>query len=288
MRFSFIGRHRSEHSVALLCRVLRVSRSGFYAWRTRPESRRSKQKRRLLAAIREIHADVDQLYGSPRMHRELLEAGHRCGRHRVARLMRKAGLHARRKPRRRPRTTDSVHALPVAPNVLERQFSIELPDRAWVGDITYIPTQEGWLYLAVLLDLCSRRVVGWAMDRRIDRQLAMRALAMARGHRQPDPGLVHHTDRGSQYASSDYQVELERAAFRCSMSRKGDCYDNAVAESFFATLKKELVHHHNWRSRAEAMTAIFRYIEVFYNRQRKHSTLGYRSPVDYERLMKSA
>lgn len=272
----------------MLCRLLRVSRSGFYAWFSRPESSRSVENRKLLEAIREIHEDVDESYGAPRMHRELLEAGHVCGRHRVARIMRKAGLRARRKPRRRPRTTDSKHALPVAPNVLAQDFSIELRDRVWAGDITYIPTHEGWLYLAVLLDLCSRRVVGWAMDRRIDRSLTLRALAMACSNRRPKPGLVHHTDRGSQYAATDYQIELERGSFLCSMSRKGNCYDNAVAESFFATLKKELVQHHDWATRAEAMTAIFQYIEVFYNRRRKHSTLGYRSPVDYERLMNVA
>jgi transposase InsO family protein len=222
------------------------------------------------------------------MLRELRAEGHRCGRHRVARIMRAAGLRARRRPRRRPRTTDSRHALPVAPNVLAQDFQVETPDRVWVGDITYVPTGEGWLYLAVLLDLCSRRVVGWALDRTIDRSLTLRALAMALQRRRPGSELLHHTDRGSQYAATDYQLELEAARIRCSMSRKGNCYDNAVAESFFATLKKEHVHHRRWRTRDEARSDLFEYIEGFYNHRRRHSALGYRSPVEYEEMLKSA
>jgi putative transposase len=280
--------YRKEMGVTRLSRVLSVSRSGFYAWRRRPEGVRSRERRELLGAIRKIHEEVDQVYGAPRMVRELRADGHRCARHRVARIMRSAGLRARRRLGRRPRTTDSKHALPVAPNVLSQKFTVEVPDRVWVGDITYLRTGEGWLYLAVLLDLYSRRVVGWALDRNIDRSLALRALTMALDRRRPDPALLHHTDRGSQYASTDYQLELEEAGLRCSMSRKGNCYDNAVAESFFATLKKELAHHRRWRTRDEATPAIFEYIEGFYNRRRRHSALGYRSPVEYEEAMRTA
>jgi transposase InsO family protein len=280
--------HRKEVSVARLGRVLGVSRSGFYAFRRRPEGVRSRERRALLGVIRRIHEEVDQVYGAPRMLQELRAEGHRCGRHRVARIMRAAGLRARRRPRRRPRTTDSRHALPVAPNVLAQDFQVETPDRVWVGDITYVPTGEGWLYLAVLLDLCSRRVVGWALDRTIDRSLTLRALAMALQRRRPGSELLHHTDRGSQYAATDYQLELEAARIRCSMSRKGNCYDNAVAESFFATLKKEHVHHRRWRTRDEARSDLFEYIEGFYNHRRRHSALGYRSPVEYEEMLKSA
>jgi len=279
---------RKDFSVARLGRVLGVSRSGFYAWKRRPEGVRSRERKALLAAIERIHEDVDQVYGAPRMHRELRADGHRCGRHRVARIMRAAGLRARRRLRRRPRTTDSRHALPVAPNVLAQDFRVEAPDRVWVGDITYVPTSEGWLYLAVLLDLCSRRVVGWSIDRAIDRSLTLRALAMAMDRRKPDASLLHHTDRGSQYAATDYQLELEAAGFRCSMSRKGNCYDNAVAESFFASLKKERVHHRRWRTREDARSDLFEYIEGFYNRRRRHSALGYRSPMEYEEALESA
>jgi transposase InsO family protein len=280
--------YRKEVSVARLGRVLGVSRSGFYAWRRRPEGVRSRERKELLGVIRRIHEEVDQVYGAPRMARELHAEGLRCGRHRVARIMRAAGLRARRKPRRRPRTTDSRHALPVAPNVLAQEFQVERPDRVWVGDITYVPTGEGWLYLAVLLDLCSRRVVGWAIDRTIDRSLTLRALTMALERRKPGSELLHHTDRGSQYAATDYQLELEAARIRCSMSRKANCYDNAVAESFFATLKKERVHHRRWRTRDEARSDLFEYIEGFYNLRRRHSALGYRSPVEYEEAMKTA
>jgi transposase InsO family protein len=202
--------------------------------------------------------------------------------------MRAAGLRARRRPRRRPRTTDSGHALPVSPNVLAQRFTAALPNRVWVGDITYVPTGEGWLYLAVLVDLYSRRVVGWALDRVIDRSLVLRALAMALDRRKPASKLLHHTDRGSQYASTDYQLELEAAGLRCSMSRRGNCYDNAVAESFFATLKKERVHHRRWRTREQAQSDLFEYIEGFYNLRRRHSALGYRSPVEYEEAMRVA
>lgn len=286
MKFGFVRAHRCEFNVTRLCGTLQISRSGFYASRRRLESRRSRDRRVLLESIRRIHDEVDQVYGAPRVHRELRERGLPFGRHRVARLMRAEGLRARRRRRRRPRTTDSRHALPVAPNVLEQKFVAQKPNSVWLGDITYIGTGEGWLYLAVLLDLFSRRVVGWAMDRVIDRRLTLRALRMALAQRIPSPGLLHHTDRGSQYASTDYQIELERSGMLCSMSRKGNCYDNAVAESFFATLKTELVNHRRWTTREEAQAELFEYIEAFYNRRRRHSALGYRSPVEYENVMK--
>lgn len=274
--------HRTEHRVGRLCRALRISRSGFYASARRPQSRRQREDRLLVEAIRRIHEDVDQVYGAPRMHRELVEEGYRCGRHRVARLMHQEGIRARRKRRRHPRTTVTDHALPVAPNVLARRFDSDEPNRVWVGDITYLWTWEGWLFLAVLLDMFSRRVVGWAMDERIDRVVTLRALEMALSQRRPHRGLVHHTDRGCQYASTDYQIELERHGITCSMSRKGNCYDNAVSESFFASLKRELAQHRRWVSRHQARADVFHYIEAFYNRRRRHSALGYRSPVAFE------
>ena len=285
MRFRFIAQARHP-GVRRLCQALAVSRSGYYAWRRRPQSRRAHERERLLAEIRSLHAESDQAYGAPRIHQELCAAGQRTGRHRIARLMRAAGLRARRRRRRFPRTTDSRHALPVAPNVLGQRFRVEGPNQVWAGDITYLPTDEGWLYLAVLLDLFSRRVVGWAMDRGLTRALTLQALRMALLLRRPAAGLVHHSDRGSQYAATDYQLVLERVGFVCSMSRTGNCYDNAVVESFFSTLKTELAQHRRWRTRAQARSDVFAWIEGFYNRRRRHSTLGYHSPVDYENLMR--
>lgn len=288
MKYAFCQSQRGDHDVVLMCRVLEVSRSGYYAWRGRAESARRKHRRGVLGAIRRIHGEVDQVYGAPRMHRELREQGITCGRHLVARVMREAGLKAKRRHLRHPRTTNSNHTLPVAPNILEQRFVTDQPNRVWIGDITYVGTGEGWLYLAVLVDLFSRRVVGWSMDRAIDRWLTLGALGMALKRRRPRQGLVHHTDRGSQYASTDYQIELERAGIVCSMSRKGNCYDNAVAESFFATLKTELVRWRRWSTRQEAQTELFEYIEGFYNQRRRHSALGYRSPASFEAIMSTS
>ena len=266
-----------------MCSMLGVSRSGYYAWLGRPQSERSKTDQDLRSRIRAIHEGSGKTYGAPRIVEELRDDGIRCGTKRVARLMRDEGLRAHWKKRFRV-TTGSAHRMPTSANVLEQCFEAEQPNTRWVGDITYIPTFEGWLYLAVLIDLHSRRVVGWATSSSLSKQLAIDALQMALGQRQAPQGLVHHTDRGSQYASNDYQRLLERHGFTGSMSRKGNCYDNAVAESFFATLKKELVHRERFRTRAMARVRLFDYIEMFYNPKRRHSTLGGRSPAQFERL----
>lgn len=267
-----------------MCRVLGVSRSGFYAAQRRSPSQRDQADPCLRVEIGAIYRRRRHTYGSPHVHAELRAQGIRCGRKRVERLMRADALQA--KPRRRTRhTTNSKHAHPVAANVLDRQFAVtEIAglDRVWAGDITYVPTREGWLYVAVLLDLASRRVVGWAMQPTLDQSLTQQALQMALRHRHPSPGLLHHSDRGVQYAATDYQALLTLYGLRPSMSRKGDCYDNAVAESFFATLEWDLIDGADWHTRTQARAAIFEYIEVWYNRQRRHSALGYVSPVAYE------
>jgi len=271
-----------------MCRQLGVSRSGYYAWHGGDESARTRADRKLVFEMQLIHREFRQVYGSPRMHRELCARGSACGVNRVARLMREHGLCARQRRKRRPRTTDSRHTLPVAPNVLDRRFSVAQPDRAWVADITYIPTKEGWLYLAAILDLHSRRVVGWSAGDDLSSQLPLRALQIALDTRRPARGLIHHSDRGVQYASGDYQAVLARTGLQCSMSRKGDCYDNAVMESFFGTLKTEQVHHQIYRTRRQAISDLFWYIEIFYNRKRRHSFLDYRTPAEFENERKRA
>jgi len=281
MRFAFIRRHTVEFPVDVMCAVLEVSTSGYYAWLHRPESLRSRDDRRLLLEIRAIHRQSRRRYGSPRLHRELRQRGYACGRHRVARLMRQDGLKGTYRRKFRV-TTDSKHRWPVAANRLQRQFKVSRPDTVWAGDITYIRTREGWLYLAVLLDLCSRRVVGWAMSSRLNRRLPQAALEMAIGRRRPVAPILHHSDRGSQYASKDYRQALSDAGFVVSMSRRGDCYDDAPVESFFATLKKELVAGGVFYSRSQAYREIVDYIEGFYNSWRLHSALGYLSPATFE------
>jgi putative transposase len=281
VKFEFIEAEKARWSIAFMCKRLGVSKSGFYAWRRRPPSPRSIEDERLLAEIRVVHVESRGRYGSPRVHRELAAKSIHASKHRVARLMRENGLRGRRRRRFR-HTTDSNHALPVAPNTLARTFTADAPNKVWVTDITYIPTHEGWLYLAAILDLYSRRVVGWSMSDRITRQLTLDALSMGLQARTPPAGLLHHSDRGSQYASADYRAALAAAGIECSMSRKGDCWDNAVAESFFGTLKTELVHEANWTTRAEARSAVFEYLEVFYNRRRIHSSIGYVSPEEFE------
>ncbi len=281
MRFAFIRQHAGECPVAWICQVLEVSLSGYYAWLGRPESRRSRDDRRLLIEIPTIHRQSRRTYGSPRMHRELRGRRYRCGRHRVARLMRQDGLEGTYRRRFRV-TTDSQHKWPVAPNRLERRFEVATPDTVWASDITYIRTREGWLYLAVLLDLCSRRIVGWATSSRLTRRLPLAALEMAIGRRRPTAAVLHHSDRGSQYASEEYRDALSEAGFQVSMSRRGDCYDNAPAESFFATLKKELVAGEVFYSRRQAHREIVDYIESFYNCWRRHSSIGYLSPAAFE------
>ena len=281
MRFVFIATEKAWAPVTTLCRVLEVSRSGFYAWEDRDPSKRSMDDDKLCVEIVAIHKASRGTYGSPRVHAELQALGIAVSRKRVARLMRTLGLESPRKKRFKA-TTDSKHDMPVADNVLDRHFEVEAPDLAWVTDITYVWTDEGWLYLAAILDLFSRRVVGFAMSDRIDRALVLQALKLAAGRRVPDAGLTHHSDRGSQYASSDYRQALADLDIVCSMSRKGNCWDNAVAESFFATLKTELVYRRRFVTRVEAREAIFDFIETFYNSHRRHSTLGYLSPMEFE------
>jgi len=265
-----------------MCQTLEVGRKGFYAWLNRPESPRRQENRRLLVEIKAVHQKSRKTYGSPRVHAELRANGYVCGRHRVARLMRHHGIVSKHKRKFRA-TTNSVHSYPIAGNKLQRRFDVSKPGQCWVSDITYIPTREGWLYLAVTLDLFHRKVIGWAMDRWIGRQLAIDALNMAIRNGCLESGLIHHSDRGVQYASNEFQALLKTHAIQCSMSRKGDCWDNAVAESFFHTLKVELIQGNFYDTRQQAKADIFDYIEIFYNRQRRHSYLGYLSPVDFEK-----
>lgn len=283
MTFAFIDGQREQFPVQRLCQVLGVSASGYYAWRGRPRSARQRADEALVSQIRTIHDRSRQTYGSPRVHADLQAAGVRCGQKRVARLMRQAQLRAVSKPQRR-RTTDSRHTYPLAPNLLAGDFSAERPDQTWLSDITYVRTQEGWLYLAVVLDLYSRQVVGWALSASLSARLTLAALRMALTSRRPAPGLLHHSDQGRQYACTAYQKLLKTYRARPSMSRRGVWYDNAPVESFFARLKTELVHRRRYRTRAQARQDIFAYIEGFYNRHRRHSSLGYLSPADFEQL----
>ena len=264
-----------------MCAVLQVSRSGYYAWRRRPDSRRAPANRTLVERMRQLHAQTKERYGAVKLWRALSALGVACGRHRVARLRRLHGVVARRV--RRFRTVLEQHQFaPPAPNRLQQVFVASAPNRIWAGDLTAIATRAGWLYLAVLLDLYSRRVIGWAMSATPDKQVAVRALRMAVERRQPPPGLIHHTDQGALYTSVAYQRLVEQTGLVASMSRKGNCYDNAVVESFFSTLKNELVHERDYHTRDDARAEVFEFIEVFYNRQRLHQTLGYVSPVQFE------
>ena len=290
MKYAAIEVHRAQFSVRLMCRVLGISRAGFYASGKRAASARAKRDEELCIQIRAVHQQSRRTYGSPRVHAELHAQGERCGRKRVARLMRQEGLRVKGRRRFRPTTTDSRHPHPVAANVLARRFGvteIEARNRVWASDITYVPTREGWLYLAVILDLASRRVVGWSMGRTLEASLAMAALQMALHARGASSGLVHHSDRGVQYAALDYQRLLARHQIVPSMSRRANCYDNAVVESFFATLEWELIDRSDWHTRAEARLAIFEYIECWYNPKRRHSSLGYLSPAEYEQQLLS-
>jgi putative transposase len=282
VKFAFIRDHQEQFPVEIQCAVLEVSRSGFYAWMTRPECPRAKRRDELVAKIRALHADSRETYGSPRVFQALKASGVACCENTVAKLMKAKSLRAKA---RRPfvvKTTYSKHDLPVARNVLNREFYPDRADAVWTADITYIPTVEGWLYLAVVIDLFSRRVVGWATADHLKTELITAALRMALRHRRPTGELLHHSDRGVQYASESYQSLLAEHGIEPSMSRKGNCYDNAVTESFFGTMKRELTHHERYATREEAHQSLFEYIEVFYNRRRLHSTLGYRSPAEYE------
>ncbi len=287
MKFRFISEHVETFTVGRMCKLLNVSRSGFYAWKKRPESRRSRENRVLENRIRLSHANSHGIYGAPRIHQDLNDDGVRCEKNRVARIMRNAGIRSRTRKKFKA-TTNSRHNLPVAQNLLDRDFNAKAPDTAWVGDITYIWTDEGWLYLAVLLDLYNREVLDWSAASRMTRQLAIDALEMALGKRQPEQGLLHHTDRGSQYASADYQKILKERGMICGMSRKGNCHDNAVAESFFGRLKMEWVYHERYHSRSEAIQSLFYYIEVLYNRKRRHSSIYYAIPQEYEGFLLAA
>ena len=268
MRFSFIEAHRPMWPLRRMCQMLRVSKAGYFAWRYRPESPRDGENRSLTTRISVIHAESRRTYGSPRVHQELRAQGTTIGLKRVARLMRESGVRVKPKARYVV-TTDSDHDQPVAPNLLEQDFTATAPDRRWVTDITYVPTGEGWLYVATIIDLFSRRAVGWAMQERMDRSLVLAALEMAVSQRHPQPGLLHHSDRGSQYASEDYRKALSRNGMVASMSRRGCCYDNAAIESFWNTLKSDLIHRRHYQTRDEARREIFEYIEVFYNRIRR-------------------
>jgi transposase InsO family protein len=281
MKYRFVEKNQKRHAVSRMCCLLGISRSGYYAWKRHKPSQREQDNQALIEHIRRIHKLSRKAYGSLRVHQSLKKQGIDCNRKRVARLMRQNDLRGQRK-NRTVRTTDSRHEYPVAENVLQREFTAEKPNQKWVADITYVPTQEGWLYLSGVLDLYSRKVVGWAMSNLIDTDLVEQALRMALFQRQPGQGLLHHSDRGSQYASHRIQALLADQKIQVSMSRKGNCWDNAVMESFWGTLKNEWVHHQHYKTRQEAKTDIFAYIEGFYNTVRLHSTLGYLSPAEFE------
>lgn len=282
MRYQFVQQHSGQFPVRALCRMMKITRSGYYAWKGRKPSQRQQDNERLLSRIHAFFERSQGTYGSLRILRDLREEGFCCGKHRVAKLMRQAGLRAVAAPRFRI-TTDSKHVLPVADNLLNQDFDAPEANVKWASDITYLWTREGWLYLAVVLDLFSRRVVGWSMQARLDRSLVLNALQAALCQRRPEAGLLHHSDRGSQYASSEFQQVLCQRGISCSMSRKGNCWDNAPVESFFGTLKQELVNRCRFPTRERARQEVFEYIEVWYNRQRRHSSLGYVSPEEFER-----
>ena len=281
MKYWFVSQHCSTHGVKKMCRNIGASRSGYYQWKKQPQSRRQKENEKILMEIKESHKNSRRAYGSPRIVEDLKAKGMKCSENRVARLMKIHGIVGKAKKRFKA-TTNSNHALPVAENLLNQNFTAEKPNTVWLSDITYVPTLEGWLYLVVILDLFSRQVVGWAMSDRLTSGFVVKALYQAIGRRHPGSGCIFHSDRGIQYASTDCRDVLMAYGFIQSMSRKGNCYDNAVAESFFHTLKTELVYDYRYETRAEARQSIFEYIEMFYNRKRRHSALGYRSPISFE------
>ncbi len=283
MRYRFIRQHHTVWPVTVQCDVLDVSRSSYYAWRKRLPSAQARRREELTARIRSIHAVKHQdAYGAPRVQRELEKQGYACNRKTVAKCMKAAGIQAKTVKKFRVSTTDSKHPHPIAKNIVDRDFAPTRKNRTWVADITSIRTEESWLYLAAVEDLFSRKIVGWSMSDRIDSRLVVDALEMAIQRELPGEGLIAHSDRGVQYASEHYQTLLKKHDITCSMSRKGNCWDNAPMESFFATLKKELVHHEHYQTRDDARRSLFDYIEIFYNRVRRHSTLGYLSPAEFE------
>jgi len=282
MKYRFMEEHRKTHSVEMMAKMLKVTRSGYYAWKSRDMSVRERMDEELLKQISEIQKIVKYRYGSPRATEELIRRGYRVGRNRIARLMRENNLGRRPKKRFRS-TTDSDHSLKIAENLLNREFDVSNPNKAWVSDITYLLTAEGWMYLCVVMDLYSRKIIGWAMSNRMKTDLVIQAVMMALPTRKPPDGMIFHSDRGSQYCSHRFQRLLKRNKIRQSMSRKGNCWDNAPAESFFKTLKQELHGYRAFKTRREARADVFEYIEVFYNRVRLHSTLGYLTPDEYDR-----
>jgi putative transposase len=282
LRFSFIDIEKKAFPLFLLCKVMQVSRSGYYHWKKRGTSAREKERSQLIPRVRSIHQDSKATYGSRRMAQELNALGFHCGKHKAGTLMKLAGVAAKQRKKFKA-TTDSKHTFPVAPNLLNRRFSVTTPNCVWVGDITYIWTSEGWLYLAVVIDLYSRRIVGWSMNKCITRRLVMDAFTMAIWRRKPSSGLIFHSDRGSQYCSHDFQKLLKKHGILTSMSRKGNCWDNAVAESFFGSLKVEQVFGVRYPSRSSARQDIIEYIEMFYNSKRRHSSLGYMNPMEFEK-----
>jgi putative transposase len=282
MIFSFIQEHQKVWPIRLMCDTLEVSTAGFYAWRSRPTSEQQQRRDAILKEIGTIHAEFKQRYGSPRIHAELKARGIPCCVNTVARLMQNNDIQAKTR-RKFKQTTDSNHSMPVAENILDRQFDAQAPNERWVADITYVPTREGWLYLATVEDLYSRMIVGWSMNDTMTSRLVVDALEMAVQRRLPGDGLLAHSDRGSQYASDHYQRLMARHGIECSMSGVGQCWDNAPMESFYATIKKELIHHEDYQTRQEARASIFEYIETFYNPKRRHSSLGYVSPAEYEK-----
>lgn len=281
MKYWFMDQHRSTHGVQKMCLVIGASRSGYYRWKKQPQSKRQKDNEKILMEIRESHKNSRRAYGSPRITEDLQAKGTKCSENRVARLMKIHGIVGKATKKYKV-TTNSKHTLPVAENLLKQNFEAEKPNTVWISDITYVPTLEGWLYLVVILDLFSRQLVGWAMSDRLTSGFVVKALYQAIGRRHPASGCIFHSDRGIQYASTDFRDVLRAYGFIQSMSRKGNCYDNAVAESFFHTLKTEHVYDYRYETRAEARQSIFEYIEMFYNRRRRHSALGYRSPVLFE------
>jgi putative transposase len=281
VKYAFIQAHRKQHSITRLCEVMEVSTSGYYDWRDRPDSPRASENRRLISQIRCFHKASKEIYGSPRIYEDLVENGELVGVHRVARLMRREGI-VSKVSKKFVITTNSKDTRTRAPDKLKRRFKVHEPNYAWVTDTTFIPTRQGWLYLAVVLDLYSRLVIGWAMRNHNDTQLVEDALVMASWRRKKAKQVIVHSDQGSTYGSNSYQKLLSKSGYECSMSRKGECLDNAVAESFFGTLKNELVCHEDYRTRQQARQSLFEYIEVFYNRRRRHSYLGYLAPTDFE------
>jgi len=281
VKYAFIRAHQCEFHIVRMCHVLQVGRSGYYDWRVRPESRRAEQDRALLQDIRKVHEQSKEAYGAIKSWRALQQAGIVCGKHRVARLRRLAGIEARRKRKFRL-AYQSRNSAPAAPNLLRAPFETSHPDRVWMADITFIPTRVGWLYLAVLIDLYSRLVVGWSMKERPNKELVNEALMMAVERRRPEPGLMHHSDQGMLYATGSYLGLIKQYGIVRSMSRKGNCYDNAVVESFFSSLKNEIIHHRDYHTREQARTDIFEYVELFYNRRRIHQSLDYLTPMKYE------